>query len=77
MRCGRCSKSSGGNPREDRAGLRPRLRLSVILIWAFNGERADCDVPRIPGATEQEIACEAHERAPVPFDTWIASAAAC
>jgi len=42
------------------------------LIWAFNGEQPDYDVPRIPGATEQEIAFEAHKRAPAPFDTWIA-----
>jgi nitrite reductase/ring-hydroxylating ferredoxin subunit len=42
------------------------------LIWAFNGEQPDYDVPRIPGATEDTITVEAHEREPRPFDTWIA-----
>lgn len=42
------------------------------LIWAFNGEQPDHDLPRIPGATEAQLAIEAHERPPAPFDTWIA-----
>jgi nitrite reductase/ring-hydroxylating ferredoxin subunit len=42
------------------------------LIWAFNGESPDVGVPRIPGATEDTITVEAHEREPRPFDTWVA-----
>ena len=32
------------------------------LIWLFNGATATFDVPRIPGTTEAELACEAHFR---------------
>lgn len=32
------------------------------LIWLFNGTTAAFDVPRIPGAAEAELACEAHLR---------------
>jgi nitrite reductase/ring-hydroxylating ferredoxin subunit len=32
------------------------------LIWLFNGTTAAFDVPRVPGATEAELACEAHLR---------------
>lgn len=32
------------------------------LIWLFNGRAAPFDVPRIPGTTEGELACEAHFR---------------
>lgn len=32
------------------------------LIWLFNGRTAPFDVPRIPGTTEAELACEAHFR---------------
>jgi nitrite reductase/ring-hydroxylating ferredoxin subunit len=42
------------------------------LIWAFNGEQPDYDVPGIPGATEASISIAAHERDPAPFDTWVA-----
>lgn len=42
------------------------------LVWAFNGERPDFDVPRIPGADPSTIVYEAHERGAVPYDTWVA-----
>ncbi len=42
------------------------------LVWAFNGEQPDFGIPRIPGTEEGAIALETHERAPAPFDTWIA-----
>ena len=42
------------------------------VVWAFNGEQPDFGVPRIPGAEEDTIAFEAHERARAPFDPWIA-----
>jgi len=42
------------------------------LVWAFNGERADCEVPRLPDADEQSIAFETHERGRRPWDPWIA-----
>ncbi len=42
------------------------------LIWAFNGEQPDYEVPGIPGADASTIAFEAHERAHSPYDGWIA-----
>jgi len=42
------------------------------LVWAFNGERADFAVPRIPGAEESTIVHQAHERGRRPWDTWVA-----
>ena len=42
------------------------------LVWAFNGERADFAVPRLPGADESTIVHEAHERGRRPWDTWVA-----
>ncbi len=42
------------------------------LVWAFNGERPDFAVPRIPGADPATIVFEAHERGAVPYDTWVA-----
>lgn len=42
------------------------------LVWAFNGERADFPVPRLPGADEQAIVYETHERGSRPWDTWVA-----
>jgi len=42
------------------------------LVWAFNGERADGDVPGIPDADERTIVFEAHDRGRRPWDTWIA-----
>lgn len=42
------------------------------IVWAFNGEQPDFDLPGIPGASEDAIAFEAHERPPTPFDTWVA-----
>ncbi len=32
------------------------------LIWLFNGTTPSFDVPRVPGATEAELVCEAHFR---------------
>jgi phenylpropionate dioxygenase-like ring-hydroxylating dioxygenase large terminal subunit len=42
------------------------------LVWAFNGETPDYDVPRIPGATEAAIVCDTYERGDRPWDTWVA-----
>jgi phenylpropionate dioxygenase-like ring-hydroxylating dioxygenase large terminal subunit len=42
------------------------------LVWAFNGEHADFDVPRIPGAEPETIEHEAIERGERPWDTWVA-----
>jgi phenylpropionate dioxygenase-like ring-hydroxylating dioxygenase large terminal subunit len=42
------------------------------LIWAFNGERADFPVPRIPGAEPDAIDHEANERGERPWETWVA-----
>jgi phenylpropionate dioxygenase-like ring-hydroxylating dioxygenase large terminal subunit len=42
------------------------------LVWAFNGEKADFDVPRIPGAEEADLCFEAHVRGLRPWDTWVA-----
>ena len=42
------------------------------IVWAFNGETPDYQVPGIPDADETSIAFTAHERAKAPFDGWIA-----
>ncbi len=42
------------------------------LVWAFNGERPDYDLPRLPGATESTIAYESYARPRAPVDGWIA-----
>ena len=42
------------------------------LIWAFNGERADFPVPRIPGAEPDSIDYQANERGERPWETWVA-----
>ncbi len=42
------------------------------LVWAFNGERPDFDLPRIPGTDERTIVYETHDRGRRPWDTWVA-----
>jgi phenylpropionate dioxygenase-like ring-hydroxylating dioxygenase large terminal subunit len=42
------------------------------LVWAFNGERPDFAVPRIPGAAPDTIDHEAHVRGERPWETWVA-----
>ena len=42
------------------------------LVWAFNGETPDYEVPRIPGATGDAIVCDTYERGDRPWDTWVA-----
>jgi len=42
------------------------------LLWVFNGERPDFDLPRIPDAEPDTIDLEAHARGERPWDTWIA-----
>ena len=42
------------------------------LVWAFNGEEADCDPPRIPGAEEATTCFEACERGRRDWETWVA-----
>jgi len=41
------------------------------LVWAFNGETPTFEVPRIPGADERELACEAHFRGTRALDPWV------
>ena len=43
------------------------------LVWAFNGEAPEFDVPRIPDADESSISFAAHERARSKFEPWIAT----
>lgn len=43
------------------------------LVWIFNGERADFDLPRIPGAEPDTIEFEAHARGERPWDPWVAT----
>jgi len=43
------------------------------LIWAFNGEAPLFEVPRIPGAEESELICEAHFRGTRAVDPWVAT----
>ena len=42
------------------------------VIWAFNGERADFAVPRIPDAEPDAVDYEANERGERPWETWVA-----
>jgi phenylpropionate dioxygenase-like ring-hydroxylating dioxygenase large terminal subunit len=42
------------------------------LVWAFNGERADFPVPRIPDAEPDSIDHEANARGERPWETWVA-----
>lgn len=42
------------------------------VVWAFNGETPDYELPRIPDASEASIAFESYERPRAPFDGWIA-----
>src|SRR5258708_2550185 len=42
------------------------------LVWAFNGEQPDFDLPRIPDAEEGTLAFEVQERGRTPYDGWIA-----
>lgn len=42
------------------------------LVWAFNGEVAECDVPRIPDADETSIVFQTRERGVRAWDTWVA-----
>lgn len=44
------------------------------LIWAFNGETPLFDMPRMPGAEEDELIFEARRRGIRPVDFWIATA---
>ena len=42
------------------------------LVWAFNGESPDFDLPRIPDAEPDRIDHMAYERGERPWDTWVA-----
>lgn len=42
------------------------------LVWAFNGESPDFDLPRIPDAEPDAIDHQAYERGERPWDTWVA-----
>jgi phenylpropionate dioxygenase-like ring-hydroxylating dioxygenase large terminal subunit len=42
------------------------------LVWAFNGESPDFDLPRIPGAEPDAIDHLAYERGERPWETWVA-----
>jgi nitrite reductase/ring-hydroxylating ferredoxin subunit len=41
------------------------------LVWAFNGETPTFEVPRIPGAEEHELVCEAYFRGTRALDPWV------
>ena len=41
------------------------------LVWAFNGEKPLYEVPRIPGAEERELACEARLRGIRQVPPWV------
>jgi phenylpropionate dioxygenase-like ring-hydroxylating dioxygenase large terminal subunit len=41
------------------------------LVWAFNGEKALFDVPRIPGIEQHELACEPHLRGIRAVPHWV------
>src|SRR5262245_43744576 len=41
------------------------------LIWVFNGDTPLFDVPRIPGADEADLICEAHFRGTRAVDPWV------
>jgi len=43
------------------------------LVWAFNGEAPDFDVPAIPDASQDSIAFEVYERQRSNFEPWIAT----
>jgi phenylpropionate dioxygenase-like ring-hydroxylating dioxygenase large terminal subunit len=43
------------------------------LIWAFNGEEALFDLPKLPNVEEDEIFFEAHHHGVRNFDGWISS----
>jgi hypothetical protein len=42
------------------------------LVWAFNGERPEFEVPGIPRVEERELICEAHFRGIRALDPWVA-----
>jgi phenylpropionate dioxygenase-like ring-hydroxylating dioxygenase large terminal subunit len=42
------------------------------LVWAFNGESPDFDLPRIPDAEPDAIDYAAYERGQRPWETWVA-----
>jgi phenylpropionate dioxygenase-like ring-hydroxylating dioxygenase large terminal subunit len=42
------------------------------LVWAFNGESPDFDLPRIPDAEPDAIDHIAYERGERPWETWVA-----
>jgi len=42
------------------------------LLWVFNGDTPDFDVPRMPGASPETIDYAAQARGERPWDTWVA-----
>ncbi|HZY54082.1 MAG TPA: Rieske (2Fe-2S) protein [Reyranella sp.] len=42
------------------------------LVWAFNGDTPDFEVPRMPGASPETIDHEAQTRGERPWDSWVA-----
>ncbi len=70
---GKCVHIASGDKVPDAARVFTYPSAEVWgLIWAFNGEQPDYDLPRIPDADETTIAFEAYDRPRAPFDGWIA-----
>src|SRR5262249_13567311 len=70
---GRCAHIPSGDniPPSARIFTYP-VREAWGLVWAFNGETADNDAPRIPGGDETSIVFETRERGTRAWDTWVA-----
>ena len=70
---GRCAHIPSGDKIPPTAGIFTYpVQETWGLVWAFNGEAADCDVPRIPGADEASIVFECRERGVRKWDSWVA-----
>jgi phenylpropionate dioxygenase-like ring-hydroxylating dioxygenase large terminal subunit len=70
---GKCSRIPTGDKIPDAAHIFTYpSREAWGLIWAFNGEKADFDPPRLPDAEEGAIDHVAYARGERAWDTWIA-----
>jgi nitrite reductase/ring-hydroxylating ferredoxin subunit len=70
---GRCAHIPSGDkiPPSARIFTYP-TQESWGLVWAFNGEQPDGELPRMPDADETSIVFETRERGQRPWDTWVA-----
>jgi nitrite reductase/ring-hydroxylating ferredoxin subunit len=70
---GKCTHIASGDKIPDAARIFTYPSAEAWgLVWAFNGEQPNYDLPRIPGADEESVTFEAFERPRAPFDGWIA-----